>query len=164
MGSKIKAKQNYVLTMGAKVEVLPSGLLDFLIFPVDEGRKITAKGEVQKGLLVVLGEAAAPELMGFLAKILGAVGFDLSADALTVQLSEDQKIGFSKLAKAHAIRHVLCFGVQPPQMQLNFNAPPYHPFTVNEISFLFADQLSSIQANQNLKRPLWEGLKSMFEK
>ena len=87
-----------------------------------------------------------------------------SEDALAIELALGQEFGFAKLAEEKGIRQALFFGVSPKQAMLNLNAQKYQPFKVGGISFLFSDELPAIQSQPNLKRPLWEALKTIFGK
>ena len=148
--------------MNCEEEVLASGLFDFVVYPVPESREFEFHGKNQKGLMVILGEETPSELKEFLAKILASVGLDLSEDALMAEVSSGENFSFAKLAEAHGVKYALFFGLRPKKASLNINTPLYHPFKISGISFLFADQLSAIQNDAKLKRPLWEGLKKVF--
>lgn len=144
-------------------KIKASGIFDFPVFPVPDSKIPPLNGEGKQGLLVVLGESASPELKAFLGKIMGAVGLDLSKDAFVFEVQNGEKFAFAKKIEEQTLQQVILFGVAPGQALLNINAPLYHPFKMSGTSLLFGDQLSAIQADNNLKKLLWGCLKNMFQ-
>lgn len=148
--------------MAQKEAILVGGLFNFPVYPVDGSADLNMTGGNKKGVLLILGEAPTPERKDFLGKILHAVGLDYLEDALAIELAPGQAFSFANLAEKEGIRQALFFGAGPKQAMLNLNVQKYHPFKVGGISFLFSDELSAIQSQPSLKRPLWEALKIVF--
>lgn len=149
--------------MFSNENISQSGIFDFSVYPLTEVSELTVKGENKKGLLIVLTGQETGEL-SFLEKVLGAVGYDLRQDSLTVFVTPLQKFSSSELCHAHGIGHLLFFGVPPKQAGLHFQTQKYAPVQFAGKHYLFADSLADIEASPALKRPLWEGLKAVFGK
>jgi len=146
--------------------ILSNQFLDYPIIPlreVDEVRK-ECSGSNQKKLLVVYNSnETKAESIEFLKKILGAAKFDLNDDILL--LGTTSKKGFSCIAlKAKvAFDNLLVFGFPPSYVGLNLDLTTYQPIHFNDCGFLFADDLSMLESNQQLKGALWIGMKEMFK-
>lgn len=121
---------------------------------------IQVQGNFSKGILVLHEESNLnPEVMDMLVKMLHACGHSmtevglLAAENLVNRSMED----FQSL-NAHV---VLKFGrVRHPINQLPIN--PYEIHTEGETEYLFADALTSISEDKNLKRQLWAALQLLF--
>lgn len=121
---------------------------------------IQVQGNFSKGILVLHEESNLnPEVMDMLVKMLHACGHSmtevglLAAENLVNRSMED----FQSL-NAHV---VLKFGrVKHPINQLPIN--PYEIHTEGETEYLFADALTSISEDKNLKRQLWAALQLLF--
>lgn len=55
---------------------------------------------------------------------------------------------------------VLCFGLTPDQVGLQIKAPSYKPFTLFDMTCVFMDELAQFNREANLKKYLWNLLKS----
>lgn len=144
-------------------EVLQSGILDYKVFPGGEDIFSGCKGQNKKGLLIALNETENPELSAFLEKILKTVGFEMEQDTLRFWLTSPAPFWLKGLDRSHPFTHAILFGVMPRQAGLNLEAVLYKPLTISDKTFLFADNLSKIQNEPALKRPLWEALKILFK-
>ena len=72
-----------------------------------------------------------------------------------------------KQKKSQKISHAFFFGMQPKQVGLNGAIPLYHPIQLNNITFIFADELSAIyterqEGGKKMSGALWNVLKSLF--
>lgn len=116
-----------------------------------------------KKTLIVTNNADAEQL-DFLAKILKAIQYDISQDVVLFSLEKEKKINLTAFKKKNdfEINHILLFGVDINQLDLQFKLPNYYPLKVNEITFLGADSLGSISKNKALKMKLWEKLQQLF--
>ncbi|MBI5914760.1 MAG: hypothetical protein HY842_05240 [Bacteroidetes bacterium] len=149
--------------MDFNLDAPPAGIFDFEIFPLKENMVSEGEGNNRKGLFVAIAGAEEPSSKDFLAKVLQAAGFDLAEDALTFWATSPQPFCFTELRHQAGFSHALFFGVPPMQAGLQLNLQPNQPLTVGEVTYLFSASLTDIQASPALKRPLWEGLKAMFQ-
>lgn len=153
---------NKILKIVKKMNVDASGILDFEVFPLRENLMSEGRGACKKGVLVACAGAPTAEAEDLLAKMLQAAKFDLAADAFVVWLEGPQPFSFSSLRNGLGISSALFFGIPPKQAGLNLNAQAYQPLKVAGVDLLFAASLADIIADPKLKRPLWEGMKTMF--
>lgn len=128
--------------------------------PEVELEPIQVRGKFEKGILILHEEESLnAEIMDMLVKILQAVGHSMSE----VGLLNSQELEGRSLDEFHAINAhvVLKFG----RIKHPINAFPildYHIHAENETEYLFADSLTSIFEDSNLKRKLWTTLKTLF--
>ena len=94
--------------------------------------------------------------------MLQAVKFDLAQDALVCWLPEGRSFSFSALRNESAFTTALFFGIAPKQAGIQVQMQPYQPLTLGGVTYLFSASLAELIANPAFKRPLWEGMRSMF--
>ncbi|GMQ28546.1 hypothetical protein [Algoriphagus confluentis] len=121
---------------------------------------IPVKGNFSKGILVLHEESELlPEVMEMLVKMINACGHSmteiglLSSEVLTNR-SMDEFLALN----AHT---VLKFG----RIKHPINAIPAQPYEIHseeETEFLFADSLTVISEDRDLKSKLWKSLKVLF--
>ena len=81
---------------------------------------------------------------------------------LKQQMTPEQRAMLEKQGVTMAGKGVqVC--LTPAQVGLKINIKPYEPLSLGGATYLFAASIAEIQANPALKRPLWEGMKSMFK-
>ena len=136
---------------------------DFKIITVSDPKNIIdqCSGNAQKGIFICY-PTTDESMANFLTKILSAVKLNLKADVLILTKTPDNDFSFSPLAKELGIQKAIFFGQSPQTVGLQINCPKYQPFQLNDCLFLFADDLASISANQQLKKLLWNALKEIF--
>lgn len=121
---------------------------------------IPVRGQFEKGILILHEEdQLSEEIMELLSKILQAVGLSMNSVGL---LSSEGLLGRS-LEEFNALNAhtVIKFGrIQHPINSLPINT--YHVHTEEETEYLFADSLSQIAENKELKSKLWNNLKILF--
>jgi hypothetical protein len=121
---------------------------------------IQVRGNFTKGILVLHEESSLnPEVMDMLVKMLTACGHSMTeVGLLAAENLENRSMEDFQALNAHV---VLKFGrVKHPINQLPFNTYEIH--TEGETEYLFADALSSISEDKNLKRQLWTTLQLLF--
>ena len=98
-----------------------------------------------------------------LKKILAAINIDLAKDVCLLKAPEhSQSLNIINTIKDLKIEKVICFGVQPKDLTLNFATSLYKPMTIGELTFLFADTLSTLDKDANRKKALWVNLQQIF--
>lgn len=153
---------NKILKNVKKMKIEANGILDFEVFPLRENLISEGKGECKKGVFVACLGTSTPEAEDLLAKMLQAAKFDVATDTFVVWLDGPQPFSFSSLRNALGVSSALFFGIPPKQAGLIVNAQPYQQLKIAGMDLLFAASLADIIANPALKRPLWEGMKAMY--
>jgi DNA polymerase III psi subunit len=117
--------------------------------------------KIKQKVLLLADEALDPSSLLFLEKILNAVNLDITGvDLLNLHGVGD--IDFAAVLRGKHIHHFITFGVPFERIGLDIMMDRYQPVRFEGITFLIADALPVIEANQKLKRALWESLKRVF--
>jgi len=142
---------------------LQHSFLDFKIISITDTQSIInqCSGNAQKGIFICY-PTSDEVMVDFLTKILSAVKLNLKKDVFILEKTPDNDFSFSSFAKEVGIQKAILFGVAPQTIGLQINPQNYKPFTLNDCLFLFADELATISANQQLKKLLWNALKEIF--
>ena len=120
-----------------------------------------APPKIRHKVLLLADEELDPSSLLFLEKILNAVNLDITGvDLLNLHGAGD--IDFADLLRGKHIHHFITFGVPFERVGLDIMMDRYQPVRFEGITFLIADALPVIEANQKLKRSLWESLKRVF--
>lgn len=117
----------------------------------------------QKVLILMLKEPAFADWRGFLEKLLGAAKINLANDTLLVALQNKEQLSIAPLLKSKQPDQVLVFGIQPDQMGLYLSVEKYQPIFFSNTNFLFADSLSVLEPDKNLKMKMWTAMKTLFK-
>ncbi|MBM3426510.1 MAG: hypothetical protein FJX97_05905 [Bacteroidetes bacterium] len=121
---------------------------------------IQVRGNFTKGILVIHEESSLnSDVMDMLVKMLNACGHSMTeVGLLAAESLENRSMEDFQSLNAHV---VLKFGrVKHPINQLPIT--PYEIHTEGETEYLFADALTSISEDKNLKRQLWAALQLLF--
>ena len=129
---------------------------------MNEKKVFEGVGNNKKGLFVANAGQETHETKELLTKMLQAAGFAIVEDALVFWMGSPDRFNFSMLRNEAGFSKALFFGIAPNQAGLMLTAKHFEPLTLNGVTYLFSNSLADIQANPALKRPLWEGMKSMF--
>ncbi len=142
---------------------MSNSFLDFKIIAIKDTKTIIdqCSGNAQNGIFICYSTTD-ESMVDFLAKILSAVKLDLKKDVLVLSKTMDNHFSFSGFAKEVGIQKAIFFGTTPQTIGLQINCPKYKPFVLNDCLFLFGDELTTISANQPLKKLLWNALKEVF--
>ena len=144
-------------------DILLPDFLNFDIYPFDEkGWKVCCSGQNEKHTLVFLQATDTDETQAFLAKIFGAVKFNLEQDTLICKMDGQTKIALQAILQKHDIQKIIFFGVPPNNVALYLQIPPYQPMNWNNYQLLQVDALSKIAQTKQLKGALWQALQQMF--
>ncbi|WP_420147521.1 hypothetical protein [Spirosoma sp.] len=112
-------------------------------------------------VLLLADEELDPSNLLFLEKILKAVSLNVNGVDL-LNLHGVQGMNFAELLRGKYINHFITFGVPFERINLDIMMDRYAPVRFEGITFLMADSLPTIEADQNLKRRLWGALQRMF--
>lgn len=117
--------------------------------------------------VIVVLEAKEEKVLldGLLTKILSAINIDISKDVCLIKTPErSHSLNIINVIKDLKIEKVICFGVQPKDLTLNFASTLYKPIQIGELTFLFADTLSTLDKDAARKKALWANLQKIFLK
>ena len=136
-----------------------------LIAPFEES--IDSFAKIQSNpirLIVVLIEGEDKVLLdGLFTNILAAIKIDLKKEVCLIKVkSSNQKFNIYKALKDLKVDKVICFGLAPNSLMLNFDSSFYQPVVQSGNTFLFVDSLASIENNKDYKKLLWNNLQSIF--
>ncbi len=112
-------------------------------------------------VLLLADEELDPGNLLFLEKILKAVNLNVNGVDL-LNLRGTQNMDFAELVKGKYINHFITFGVPFERINLDIMMDRYAPVRFEGITFLMADSLPTIEADQNLKKRLWAALQRVF--
>lgn len=112
-------------------------------------------------VLLLADEELDPSNLLFLEKILKAVNLNVNGVDL-LNLRGAQNMDFDELLKGKYINHFITFGVPFERLNLDIMMDRYAPVRFEGITFLMADSLPTIEADQNLKKRLWSALQRVF--
>jgi hypothetical protein len=121
---------------------------------------IAIRGNFSKGVLILHEEGELnAEVMDMLVKMINACGHSMNEVGLVASESlEGRSMEDFLSLNAHT---VLKFGrIKHPINAMP--APAYEVFSENETEYLFADSLSMISEDKNLKKKLWTSLQVLF--
>lgn len=112
-------------------------------------------------VLLLADEALDPSNLLFLEKILKAVNLNINGvDLLNLHGVSD--VDFPELLRGKYINHFVTFGVPFERINLDIMMDRYAPVRFEGITFLMADSLPTIEADQVLKKRLWGALQRIF--
>lgn len=117
--------------------------------------------ELNHKVLLLADEELDPSNLLFLEKILKAVNLNVNGVDL-LNLRGVQNMDFGELVKGKYINHFITFGVPFERINLDIMMDRYAPVRFEGITFLMADSLPTIEADQNLKKRLWAALQRVF--
>lgn len=125
-----------------------------------ETTPIQIRGNFSKGILVVHEEAElAAEVMDMLVKMINACGHSMNEiGMLSSEGLENRSMEEFTALNAHT---VLKFG-RVKHLINSIPAQHYEVFADGEVEYLFADSLSLISEDKNLKKKLWTTLQKLF--
>ncbi|GAB3754260.1 hypothetical protein [Spirosoma pomorum] len=112
-------------------------------------------------VLVLADEELDPSNLLFLEKILKAVNLNIDGVDL-LNLHGVRDVDFDELLKGKYINHFITFGVPFERINLDIMMDRYSPVRFEGITFLMADSLPTIEADQALKKRLWQALQRVF--
>ncbi|GAB3332151.1 hypothetical protein GCM10027299_38390 [Larkinella ripae] len=112
-------------------------------------------------VLILIDEELSPSELIFLENILKAIHLNLNEIDI-LNLAGSGLVDFHAVLENKTLHHFISFGVPFKTIHLNIQMDRYEPIRIFGITFLLADPLSAIEADQKLKRKLWATLKKVF--
>jgi hypothetical protein len=151
--------------------ILEANFFDFDLFRVNDPNKATQQwqGAGKSGILVVYAAPTLPtEDQDFLSSVLNAVKLTpLEEHIFLLPCPAGAHWPLSRICREHAIHTVFLFGLDPAQLGIRAQLPPYAFTQLGDLSLLLAHPLGTIrterEANKNEKAgALWQALKAKF--
>ncbi|GAB3946311.1 hypothetical protein GCM10028805_16590 [Spirosoma harenae] len=112
-------------------------------------------------VLLLADEELDPSNLLFLEKILKAVNLNIAGVDL-LNIHGVHEMDFPELLRGKYINHFITFGVPFERINLDIMMDRYAPVRFEGITFLMADSLPTIEADQQLKKRLWGALQRIF--
>jgi hypothetical protein len=127
------------------------------------GPEIIFKETVFKGLAILVSEEENTfrQILQneFLTKILKAIKFEMH-DVAFINVAPGSTINLAVLGKKLPIKSIVSFGTD--LLDLDKIPASYKHFHIGPTPVLLSDSLTQLEADQNKKRLLWNGLQGMF--
>ena len=137
---------------------LPRPTTPSLLPPVQQQTRLP---QLNHKVLLLADEELDPSNLLFLEKILKAVNLNINGvDLLNLHGVSD--VDFAELLRGKYINHFITFGVPFERIRLDIMMDRYAPVRFEGITFLMADSLPTIEADQVLKKRLWGALQRVF--
>jgi hypothetical protein len=147
--------------LNSSTENIPKEKIDSLELKYEaKSEPIPLKGNFSKGILILHEESELSlEIMDMLVKMINACGHSMAE----VGMASSENLENRSMEDFQALNShiVLKFG----RIKHPVNAIPstsYEIFTEGETEYLFADSLTEISEDKNLKRKLWTSLQKLF--
>jgi hypothetical protein len=129
-----------------------------------ESKQLKYLGNNQKNILVVVSHQSLPflpdEELNFLTNVLAACKLSM-ADIGIINNHKVEPVDVLSMIQSEA-KQVLLFGVEPLEIGLPINFPPFQLQPFNNRTYLHAPALSQIENDKALKARLWSALKVLF--
>lgn len=143
---------------------MKSNLLEYPYYrwPEECLPKDRCTGNNAKRMLVLANSTDIPEHLGFLKKILRAVGYDFETDVrfATLESSEEFRLLNTQLIKEQDT--LLAFGVAPTQIGLQVHGSR-RILQFDKLTVLLSPALHILASDEQQKRSLWSMLKQHFQ-
>lgn len=138
--------------------LLPRPTTPSLLPPIQQQTRLP---QLNHKVLLLADEDLDPSNILFLEKILKAVNLNINGVDL-LNLNGVREVDFAELLRGKYVNHFITFGVPFERINLDIMMDRYAPVRFEGITFLMADSLPTIEADQNLKKRLWGALQRMF--
>ena len=128
------------------------------------GFKFLGSNQKQITILVNVSDATflTDKSFAFLTGILNACKLNM-ADVAVINLNQSTNNHYLSLNNITRPKIKLLFGVTPQEIGLPIHFPHFQVQPYNNVVYLCAPDLSSIEEDKSLKAQLWAGLKSVFQ-
>jgi hypothetical protein len=128
------------------------------------GLKFLGSNQKQITILVDVSEATylTDRSFAFLTGVLNACKLNM-ADVAVININQSTNKHYLDLNGITRPRIKLLFGVSPREIGLPIHFPQFQVQPYNNVIYLCAPDLNSIEEDKSLKTRLWTGLKSIFQ-
>lgn len=135
---------------------------NYNIFNIQDAEEVKIFGSGNKKMLVLVQteEFKDEQQLSFLGKILKAAQYDLNDDVYCLPLSAETNISLAYFLRKYQIEHVLIFGLSLQKMGIYAAFRKYVFTNLQGVKILYADDLTLLQQQVQLKAALWEALKN----
>ncbi|WP_336517610.1 hypothetical protein [Pollutibacter soli] len=122
-------------------------------------------GDNQQKILVLIKDKSVPvisdEDLAVLNRILAACKLSLRDISLS-NIAEFETTGYEFIFNQFQPQTMLMLGVAPSEIDLPVNFPLYNIYQFSKIKMVAAPDLSTIEANKEIKKSLWTSLQKLF--
>ncbi|HRP56636.1 hypothetical protein [Agriterribacter sp.] len=128
------------------------------------GLKFLGSNQKQITILVNVSDATylSDRSFAFLTGVLNACKLNM-ADVAVININQYTNHNYIELNSITQPRIQLLFGVSPREIGLPIHFPHFQVQPYNNVVYLCAPDLNSIEEDKSLKTRLWAGLKSIFQ-
>ena len=102
-----------------------------------------------------------PELLQMLDKI--ALALNLDKAQVEYLIVHSKSISLNDLQAKYNAKHVVVFGAEPKELNINAELSNYRVYAFNQFKLLLVNDALDIYSNKQLKASLWNSLQEMFK-
>ena len=102
-----------------------------------------------------------PELLQMLDKI--ALALNLDKAQVEYLIVQSKSISLNDLQAKYNAKHVVVFGAEPKELNINAELSNYRVYAFNQFKLLLVNDALDIYSNKQLKASLWNSLQEMFK-
>ena len=131
--------------------------------PDSEANATLHKGVIAAKLIFVLflDVDIQPELLQMLDKI--ALALNLDKAQVEYLILNSKSISLNNLQAKYNAKHVVVFGAEPKELNINAELSNYRVYAFNQFKLLLVNDALDIYSNKQLKSRLWNSLQEMFK-
>lgn len=131
--------------------------------PDSEANAVLHKDAIAAELIFVLflDVDLQPELLQMLDKI--ALALKLDKAQVEYLIVHSDGIFLNDLQAKYKAKHVVVFGAEPKDLNINAELSNYRVYPFNQFKLLLVNDVLDIYSNKQLKASLWNSLQEMFK-
>tara|TARA_B100000497_G_scaffold125981_1_gene163672 strand:- start:900 stop:1334 length:435 start_codon:yes stop_codon:yes gene_type:complete len=131
--------------------------------PDSEANATLHKGVIAAELIFILflDVDIQPELLQMLDKI--ALALNLDKAQVEYLIVQSKSISLNDLQAKYNAKHVVVFGAEPKELNINAELSNYRVYAFNQFKLLLVNDALDIYSNKQLKASLWNSLQEMFK-
>ena len=132
-------------------------------WPDSEANAVLHKDAIAAELIFVLflDVDLQPELLQMLDKI--ALALKLDKAQVEYLIVHSDGIFLNDLQAKYKAKHVVVFGAEPKDLNINAELSNYRVYPFNQFKLLLVNDVLDIYSNKQLKASLWNSLQEMFK-
>ena len=119
------------------------------------------EGENNRNILMVFPKALENKEREFLEKVLSALKLSIH-DCAILGVNKFPNLGIADVKKYFAPKKIIFFGTPLSSIGIDAKVPAYTLVEMDSYTLILADPLLEISAKEEMKRKIWDLLKTMF--
>jgi hypothetical protein len=130
--------------------------------------EIPAQGANQKEVIIFFSgdEIEEGALISFLAKVFQAIKIDLQQDTCFINMVLIQSLNLAAMLQKYKAKSIILFGLEPPQLGIQFQLPPYALIEHQGVQYLRVDDLKAIyderqNGGKKMSGQLWKAIQKL---